>query len=119
MSCARSISQQERRNPRFGQGYAKKQRGPHRSIQNRSHQSLDGCNALQDEEAEARRHGDGAARARLQHQTRDRDPLRTGADQGHCGFLAVAFRVENRVLHAAKTILSVLSRKIDRNSIAP
>ena len=48
----------------------------------RNDQSLDGCNALQDEDAEACRHRDGAARAGLQSEAGDGDPRRAEAAQG-------------------------------------
>ena len=46
----------------------------------RHHQGVDGSDALQDENPRACRDRDGAARARLQHQARDRDPRCAQAD---------------------------------------
>ena len=51
----------------------------------RHHQGLDGSDALQDEDDEARRYRDGAARARLQHEAGDGDPRRIETCQGDAG----------------------------------
>ena len=51
---------------------------PDRRASVRHHQGLDGRDALQDEDAEARRHRDGVARAGLQSEAGDGDPRGAG-----------------------------------------
>ena len=48
-------------------------KAPDRGASVRHYQSLDGCDALPDEDAAQRAHRDGAARAGLQYETRDED----------------------------------------------
>jgi hypothetical protein len=49
----------------------------------RDHKGLDGCDALPDADATEGRDRDGAARARLQHETRDEDSWRWRIDGGN------------------------------------
>jgi hypothetical protein len=52
------------------------------------HQGLDERDTLQGEDAAQRRHKDGFARARLQHQTGNRDPRCPDIDRGHPALLS-------------------------------
>jgi len=78
----------------------------------RHHQSVGGCDALQDQDAPARRHRDGAAHARLQSEARDRDPWHAAPGWGHNGFLAwlaVSMRPNIRLKASWDTNLRELS----------
>lgn len=59
-------------------------------------QSLDGRNALQDEDAEACRDRNGLARPGVQHDEGDLDPRRTGAGQGNAGIRITTMAHEQR-----------------------